>query len=408
MTTTIRSSSTTTNCYYCRPINGGSLRGSNCCSNFYSTKSIPTTLAPMTILICELEPLDPAEDRRRRRMNKRKWLEDMESRREQGKKDHAVQVDESGKVIDVENGKNEWLSHLNALCLSYLDVGVVILTNQAPTELARVRSLLDAKFEYLGHPIKDDFVRKKMMMIMKIEREKLKKIWKEEGHSRHDAPCPPDVIKSQWENLIKYWTSQDGVQKAEKMKDARVAVTHLNHSGRMGYNGSASRLVNVLKPLKFNLDVILLWLFVSVFFGLFSQLSTPKMICLSEGKVDSKLDPVVQDLVENRDNLENLEKKVDMQAELLRHQQHCLAEILTLVKGISSNGVLSNRSSKIGVKQAREEDQQGSDLVDSPVKNPDTRTKNILKESEYSGKLTTSLSHGGASDTDNITCELLM
>lgn len=76
-----------------------------------------------------------------------------------------------------------------------------------------------------------DFYGKRYNRVLKGERDKLKKIWETKGDQKINAPCPPDVTQSQWNELIRYWLSPDGEAKSSQMKEAQAIVINLNQSG---------------------------------------------------------------------------------------------------------------------------------------------------------------------------------
>ncbi|KAL2607402.1 hypothetical protein R1flu_025975 [Riccia fluitans] len=135
-------------------------------------------------------PVDVNEARRFRCVAKWKFIPDMVERKDQGLKPCKLVVDSRGFIID---GKDEWYADLKSLCLNYLDLNLTHFSKKSSTNIRLVRTNLDEKYEYVGGDMSEDFVKGKILQILKGERHKLKLQWETIGEGKKDAPCSNDV-----------------------------------------------------------------------------------------------------------------------------------------------------------------------------------------------------------------------
>ncbi|KAL3685348.1 hypothetical protein R1sor_003370 [Riccia sorocarpa] len=188
---------------------------------------------------------DQNEARRNRRAAKRKFQEEMTQRKEQGLKPCKVTVDHRGYV---EGGKDEWYPDLKALCLNYLDISIPQFAKQNTARVQLVKRDLGDRYQYDGGELSDNFVKGKILQILKGERNRLKMLWEEVGESKLDTPCPEDVEPTTWKKLIQYWTSAEGMVKSDQASSARAQVVNLNTTGCAGYHSSIRQMEKGCSP----------------------------------------------------------------------------------------------------------------------------------------------------------------
>ncbi|KAL3698567.1 hypothetical protein R1sor_012643 [Riccia sorocarpa] len=251
-------------------------------------------------------PLDLNEARRFRRAAKRKYITEMAERKEQGLKPCKVVVDGRGYITD---GKDEWYADLKSLCLNYLDLSVTHFSKQSSANVRLVMTDVDAKYEYVGGEISEDFLKGKILQIMKGERNRLKLQWETLGEGKDDAPCPDDVESRVWNNLIKYWSSEEGMARANQMADARAKVVHLNNTGRAGYHST----IHKMKEEKGNSPTLK---------EAGARIYTPKSSAGDHtkppGSIPYRISSVKESLCEYRDDLQSLQDSVNTLGKMLQ------------------------------------------------------------------------------------------
>lgn len=90
----------------------------------------------------------------------------MDARRNKGKKPHCVRVKAGGGC----EGNNKVDEALRSLVPRILDVSCVKWKDQPPNNVEKLRSALDAEFEYVGTHLSDKGFKNAVKREMKMER----------------------------------------------------------------------------------------------------------------------------------------------------------------------------------------------------------------------------------------------
>ena len=118
---------------------------------------------------------------------------------------------------------------LRTLIPRILDVSCVIWKDQFPNSVGKLRSVLDAEFEYVGHQLLDKGFKNAVKRQMKTERSKMK-AWFLVGKK----DCPVTIEPDQWAKLCEHWSKPETEAKAKKMANARKQVQKTLSVGRAG------------------------------------------------------------------------------------------------------------------------------------------------------------------------------
>lgn len=200
-----------------------------------SAKEVPTTKAE-------------SEARATRRAIKKEMEEIVDARCSQGQKSHRVTVKPGGGIDEGCEGKNEFDEQLRTLVPRILDVSCVSWKDQHPHSVEKLRSSLDASFEYVGNHLSDKGFKNAVKRQMKTERSKMKG-WFLGGRKE----CPVTIELDQWARLCVYWSKPETEEKAQRMANARKAVKKTSTVSRAGKAGKEAQLVGQV--------CFVLWLF---------------------------------------------------------------------------------------------------------------------------------------------------
>ena len=140
-----------------------------------------------------------SEARATRRAIRKEMEERVDARRHQGQKPHRVRVKAGGGIDGGCEGKNKWDETLRTLVPRILDVSCVHWKDQPPNNVAKLRSALDTKFEYIGNPLSEKGFKNAVKRQMKTERSKMK-AWFLGGKK----DCPVTIKPDQWARLCEY------------------------------------------------------------------------------------------------------------------------------------------------------------------------------------------------------------
>jgi hypothetical protein len=179
-----------------------------------------------------------SEARAARRAVRKEMEERVDARCTQGQKPHRVRVKAGGGIDGGCEGKNEWDEALRSLVPRILDVSCVTWNDQHPNSVAKLRSALDAQFEYLANPLSDKGFKNAVKRQMKTERSKMK-TWFLAGKK----DCPVSIEPDQWARLCEYWSKPETEAKAQRMANARKQVKRTSSVGRAGKAGKELQLV---------------------------------------------------------------------------------------------------------------------------------------------------------------------
>ena len=204
-----------------------------------SAKEVPTTKAE-------------SEARATRRAIRKEMEERVDARRSQGQKPHRVRVKPGGGIDGGCEGKNEFDEQLRTLVPRILDVSCVSWKDQHPGSVEKLRSALDATFEYVGNHLTDKGFTNAVKRQMKTERSKMKG-WFLGGRKE----CPVTIEPDQWARLCDYWSKPETEEKAQRMANARKAVKRTSTVGRAGKAGKEAQLVGQ--------HCFVLWLFTACY-----------------------------------------------------------------------------------------------------------------------------------------------
>ena len=139
-----------------------------------------------------------SEARATRRAIRKEMEERVDARRSQGHKPHEVSVKPGGGIDEGCQGKNEFDEALRSLVPRILDVSCVKWKDQPPHSAEKLRSAIDSKFEYVGHPLSEKGFKNAMKKQMKTERSKMK------GWFLSGKECPIFIEPDQWTRLGEY------------------------------------------------------------------------------------------------------------------------------------------------------------------------------------------------------------
>ena len=179
-----------------------------------------------------------SEARAARRAIRKEMEERVDARRHQGQKPHRVRVKAGGGIDGGCEGKNEWDEALRTLVPRILDVSCVHWKDQPPHSVGKLRSALDAEFEYVGNPLSEKGFKNAVKRQMKMERSKMK-AWFLGGKKY----CPVTIEPDQWARLCEYWSRPETEEKAKRMANARAQVKRASTVGRRGKAGKELQLV---------------------------------------------------------------------------------------------------------------------------------------------------------------------
>ena len=115
-----------------------------------------------------------SEARAGRRAIRKETEERVEARRTQGQKPHRVRVKVGGGIDGGCEGKNEFDEALRSLVPRILDVNCVKWNDQLPNSVEKLRSAIDAEFEYVGGHLSEKGFKNAVKRQMKTERSKMK------------------------------------------------------------------------------------------------------------------------------------------------------------------------------------------------------------------------------------------
>jgi hypothetical protein len=170
------------------------------------------------------------------RRQKKKDNENMASSRSStGQKAYELRILEGGKIDATCTGKNAWDEAVRSLVPRLLDLSVIEWEGQNPTAMKKLRDALDEEFEYVGFGMSRGCFKNAIKRFMRTERSRLKA-----RYMAGESTCPVHVDPQQWKRLQAYWESEDQVEKADKMANARRNVRLTANVGRKGKYGKGS------------------------------------------------------------------------------------------------------------------------------------------------------------------------
>ena len=181
-----------------------------------------------------------SEARAARRAIRKEMEERVDARVNQGQKPHRVRVKAGGGIDGGCEGKNEWDEALRSLVPRILDVSCVAWNDQSPSSVEKLRSAIDAQFEYVGQQLSDKGFKNAVKRQMKTERSKMK-AWFLSGKKE----CPLTIEPDQWARLCEYWSKPETEEKAQRMANARKQVKKISNVGRAGKAGKEAQLVSL-------------------------------------------------------------------------------------------------------------------------------------------------------------------
>ena len=149
-----------------------------------------------------------------------------------------MRVKAGGGIDGGCEGKNEFDEALRSLVPRILDVSCVHWKDQPPNSVGKLRSALDAEFEYVGNHLSDKGFKNAVKRQMKTERSKMK-AWFLGGKK----DCPVTIEPDQWARLCDYWSRPETEEKAKRMANARKQVKRASTVGRAGKAGKELQLV---------------------------------------------------------------------------------------------------------------------------------------------------------------------
>jgi hypothetical protein len=149
-----------------------------------------------------------------------------------------VKVKAGGGIDGGCEGKNEFDEALRTLVPRILDVSIVRWKDQLPQSVEKLRSALDAEFEYVGTNLSEKGFKNAVKRQMKTERSKMKG-WFLGGKKE----CPVTIEPDQWARLCEYWSKPETEEKAQRMANARRQVKRASTVGRAGKAGKEAQLV---------------------------------------------------------------------------------------------------------------------------------------------------------------------
>lgn len=106
--------------------------------------------------------------------------------------------------------------------------------------MEKLRSAIDAQFEYVGQQLSDKGFKNAVKRQMKTERSKMK-AWFLSGKKE----CPLTIEPDQWARLCEYWSKPETEEKAQRMANARKQVKKISNVGRAGKAGKEAQLVSL-------------------------------------------------------------------------------------------------------------------------------------------------------------------
>jgi len=180
-----------------------------------------------------------SEARATRRATRKEAETNVDLRRSRGHKPHTLRVKAGGGIDGGCEGKNAFDEALRSLVPRILDVSVLKWKMQHPGSVEKLRSAIDAEFEYVGHTLSDLGFKNAVKRQMKTERAKMKG-WFMSGKKQ----CPVFIEPDQWARLCEYWSAPETEQKAQMMVKARNQVKNMANVGRTGRAGKEAQLVS--------------------------------------------------------------------------------------------------------------------------------------------------------------------
>ena len=181
---------------------------------------------------------DDSVKRKARRDSRRLADEESRNREAQGLKPYSVYVRPSGIIDSGCKGHLKWQEYVRDLTPRMLDLSVIDYKEQSEDSISKLWDALTNKFEFVENEVTRDSFDKMIKTWLRKDRERMKR-----AHISNPKP-PKKLTDSQWENMKKYWNSDNMIQKSEKMSETRKKVNQNPKVGRRGYAGKEVVLVS--------------------------------------------------------------------------------------------------------------------------------------------------------------------